>query len=100
VTKASLDDLSSRLYEAYTSQHAGRDRNEAAALVCRRDIHPLLPPPATGPVVAPGCGRGELVQLLQAAETGKLRAHIVALNLTFVARNGVKHVQPTERNPA
>jgi 2-polyprenyl-3-methyl-5-hydroxy-6-metoxy-1,4-benzoquinol methylase len=66
VTSANLTDLRSRLYEAYASQHAGYGGEEAAALVYRRDIRPLLPPPATGPVVDIGCGRGELVRLLQA----------------------------------
>ena len=66
MTCASLADLRSRLYEAYASQHAGCGGDEAAALVYRRDIRPLLPPPAAGPVVDIGCGRGELVRLLQA----------------------------------
>jgi 2-polyprenyl-3-methyl-5-hydroxy-6-metoxy-1,4-benzoquinol methylase len=56
----------SRLYEAYVSQHAGHGGDEAAALVYRRDIRPFLPRPAAGPVVDLGCGRGELVRLLQA----------------------------------
>jgi 2-polyprenyl-3-methyl-5-hydroxy-6-metoxy-1,4-benzoquinol methylase len=66
VTTAGLGDVRSRLYEAYASQHAGRGGDEAAALVYRRDIRPLLPPPPAGPVVDLGCGRGELVRLLQA----------------------------------
>jgi 2-polyprenyl-3-methyl-5-hydroxy-6-metoxy-1,4-benzoquinol methylase len=66
VTTAGLGDVRSRLYEAYASQHAGRGGDEAAALVYRRDIRPLLPPPLAGPVVDLGCGRGELVRLLQA----------------------------------
>jgi 2-polyprenyl-3-methyl-5-hydroxy-6-metoxy-1,4-benzoquinol methylase len=65
VTSASLGDLRSRLYEAYASQHVGDGSGEAAALVYRRDIRPLLPPPAAGPVVDIGCGRGDLVRLLQ-----------------------------------
>jgi hypothetical protein len=66
VTTASLADLRGRLYEAYASQHAGSGGDGAAALVYRRDIRPLLPPPPAGPVVDLGCGRGELVRLLQA----------------------------------
>jgi 2-polyprenyl-3-methyl-5-hydroxy-6-metoxy-1,4-benzoquinol methylase len=62
---ANLTDLRSRLYEAYVSQHAGSDGGEAAALIYRRDIRPLLPPPAAGPVIDIGCGRGDLVRLLQ-----------------------------------
>jgi 2-polyprenyl-3-methyl-5-hydroxy-6-metoxy-1,4-benzoquinol methylase len=65
VTSPSLADLRSRLYEAYASQHAGCGGDEAAALIYRRDIRPLLPPPTAGPVVDLGCGRGELVRLLQ-----------------------------------
>jgi 2-polyprenyl-3-methyl-5-hydroxy-6-metoxy-1,4-benzoquinol methylase len=66
VTTAGLDDLRDRLYEAYASQHAGHGGDEATGLVFRRDIRPLLPPPEAGPVVDLGCGRGELVRLLQA----------------------------------
>jgi 2-polyprenyl-3-methyl-5-hydroxy-6-metoxy-1,4-benzoquinol methylase len=65
VTAASLTDWQSRLYEAYASQHAGTGNAEAAALIYRRDIRPLLPPPAAGPVVDIGCGSGDLVRLLQ-----------------------------------
>lgn len=66
MTTAGLNDLRSRLYEVYASQHAGRSGDGAAALVYRRDIRPLLPDPAAGPVVDLGCGRGDLVRLLQA----------------------------------
>ena len=65
IDTASLADLRSRLYEAYASQHAGTGSGEATALVYRRDIRPLLPPPTAGPVVDIGCGRGNLVRLLQ-----------------------------------
>ncbi len=56
--------LRARLYEAYASQHVGRGGGNAAALVYRRDIRPVLPPPASGPVLDLGCGQGELVRLL------------------------------------
>jgi cyclopropane fatty-acyl-phospholipid synthase-like methyltransferase len=36
-----------------------------AAFLYKRDIHPLLPPPAAGPVVDIGCGCGEFVRVLQ-----------------------------------
>src|SRR5580704_7414650 len=58
--------MRSRLYEAYVSQHAGTSDGEAAALIYRRDIRPLLPPPAAGPIVDIGCGRGDLVLLMRA----------------------------------
>ena len=63
---AGLTDFRSRLYEAYASQCAGHGGGEAAALVYRRDIRPLLPPPAAGPAIDLGCGQGQLVRLLQA----------------------------------
>jgi SAM-dependent methyltransferase len=67
VTIATLADLRSRLYDAYASEHAGCGGDAAtAARVYRRDIRPLLPPPAAGPAVDIGCGRGELVRVLQA----------------------------------
>lgn len=66
MTTDTLTNLRSRLYEAYASQHTGLGGEKAAALVYRRDIRPLLPPPAAGPAVDIGCGRGDLVQLLQA----------------------------------
>ena len=65
MTTAGLDDMRSRLYEAYATQHAGCGGDKGAALVYRRDIRPLLPAPAAGPVVDIGCGQGELVRLLQ-----------------------------------
>jgi 2-polyprenyl-3-methyl-5-hydroxy-6-metoxy-1,4-benzoquinol methylase len=65
VTTASPTDIRSRLYEAYVSQHAGTGDGEAAALIYRRDIRPLLPPPEAGPVVDIGCGPGALVRLLR-----------------------------------
>lgn len=66
MTTGTLADVRSRLYEAYASQHAGCGADEATALVYRRDIRPLLPPLPAGPVVDLGCGRGELVRLMQA----------------------------------
>ena len=58
--------LRDRLYEAYASQHAGCGSATATALIYRRDIRPLLPPPSAGPVIDIGCGQGELVRLLLA----------------------------------
>jgi SAM-dependent methyltransferase len=55
-----------RLYDAYASHHAGCASSSAAALIYRRDIRPLLPPPDAGAVLDIGCGQGELVRLLRA----------------------------------
>lgn len=65
VTVDSQTALRDRLYRAYASQHAGCQRGNATALVYRRDIRPLLPPPGAGPVLDLGCGQGELVRVLQ-----------------------------------
>ena len=60
-----LDDMRSRLCEAYAT--ARRPRWRPGGCSCyRRDIRPLLPPPAADPVVDLGRGRGEIVRLLQA----------------------------------
>lgn len=124
MTKVSLTDLRRRLYEAYDSQHAGGRGGEAAAFVYWSDIRALLPPPAAGLVVDLGCGRSELVRLLQAdgfdavgidisperaalarvvsgcyrialpAETCRPRGHIVIQDLKFAARKDVVIVKP------
>ena len=47
--------MRSRLYEPYTSQHVGSDGGQGAALVYRRDIRLLLPPPAAGSDADLGC---------------------------------------------
>ena len=54
-----MAELRSRLYEAYATQHAGIAGDQAAALVYRRDIRPLLPPPTAGPssTLAAGAAR-------------------------------------------
>jgi Polysaccharide biosynthesis C-terminal domain/Asparagine synthase len=66
VATASLAELRNRLDEAYDSQHTGGGGGEAAAPDNRRDIRPLRSS-AVGPVVDDlGCGRGDIVRLLQA----------------------------------
>ncbi len=50
MTIASLAEPQSRCYEAYATQDADCDGEEAAALFFRRDIRPLPPPPAAEPV--------------------------------------------------
>lgn len=66
MTTVAPTDLRSRLYKTSASEQADSGGDEANALVYRRDFCPLLLPPTAGPVVDPGCGRGELVRLLQA----------------------------------
>ena len=64
IDAASPADWRSRPYESYASQHARTGGgSEAVAFVYRRGIRLLLPPPAVGPVVDIGCGRGDLVGL-------------------------------------
>lgn len=65
VTTAADRSLRDRLYETYASDHAGCANGTAAALIYRRDIRPVLPPPSGGPVLDIGCGQGELVRLLR-----------------------------------
>jgi 2-polyprenyl-3-methyl-5-hydroxy-6-metoxy-1,4-benzoquinol methylase len=92
-TTGLLADLRNRLYEAYASQHAGAGGGEAAALTYRRDIRPLLPPPAAGPVVDIGCGRGELVRLLQADGYDAEGIDISPEQVTLAAAAGITGVR-------
>lgn len=56
-----------RLYESYSSTHAGLTSSVASAIIYRRDIRPHLPTLALGQrVLDIGCGQGELVALLTA----------------------------------
>jgi len=55
-----------RLYATYASHLSGCANGAAAALIYRRDIRPLLPPPSVGAVLDIGCGQGELVRLMLA----------------------------------
>jgi len=86
-------DLRSRLYGANATQHARCGGNESAALVYRRDIQPLLPPPAAGPVVDLGCGRGELVRLLQADDFDAEGIDISPEQATLARAAGVARVR-------
>ena len=61
-----LPSLRDRLYESYVSQHSGAGSADATRLIYRRDIRPLLPPPAAGPVADIGCGSGQLVRCMLA----------------------------------
>ena len=51
VTKVgNLSALRGRLYESCVSQHSGVNSGAATWLIYQRDIQPLLPSPAAGPV--------------------------------------------------
>ena len=58
--------LRDRLHQAYSCEHARRGRGQDIALIYRRDIRPLMPKVAAGPVIDIGCGQGQLVKLLLA----------------------------------
>jgi 2-polyprenyl-3-methyl-5-hydroxy-6-metoxy-1,4-benzoquinol methylase len=61
-----LAPIRDRLYESYASQHSGEGSAEATQVTYRRNIRPLLPPLAAGPVVDIGCGSGQLLRCLLA----------------------------------
>jgi 2-polyprenyl-3-methyl-5-hydroxy-6-metoxy-1,4-benzoquinol methylase len=63
-TTEDLSALRDRLYESYATQHSGTGSADASGVIYRRDIRPLLPPPAAGPVIDIGCGSGQLVRCL------------------------------------
>ncbi|MDQ1653510.1 MAG: hypothetical protein QOI35_2710 [Cryptosporangiaceae bacterium] len=66
MTTGSGTDFRSRLYEGYSSTHAGYSDTAAARLVYRSHIRRALPEPArTTTVLDLGCGQGALVELLQ-----------------------------------
>ncbi|MFD2766144.1 class I SAM-dependent methyltransferase [Micromonospora eburnea] len=57
-----------RVYETYTSDHAGLSDRRACSFAYRRDIRPHLRPATERPcrVLDIGCGQGDLVGLMQA----------------------------------
>ena len=61
---AVADDMRARLYDAYSSTHAGVASEAGGALVFRRDILPHLPNSRDVAVVDLGCGQGQLVKQL------------------------------------
>jgi 2-polyprenyl-3-methyl-5-hydroxy-6-metoxy-1,4-benzoquinol methylase len=63
-TTGDLALLRDRLYESYATTHSGPGAADATRLSYRRDIRPLLPAAADGPVIDIGCGSGELVRCL------------------------------------
>jgi 2-polyprenyl-3-methyl-5-hydroxy-6-metoxy-1,4-benzoquinol methylase len=65
-TTGDLSSLRDRLYESYATQHSGTGSVDATRLIYLRDIRPLLPAPAAGPVADIGCGSGQLVRCMLA----------------------------------
>src|SRR5262249_16355815 len=61
------DGVRERLYEAYSTGHAGRSDPLSDALAFRRDIAPHLPNDRSARVIDLGCGQGGLVRQLSEA---------------------------------
>jgi SAM-dependent methyltransferase len=59
-----VEDMRSRLYEAYASTHAGKADEVSAAIAFRQDVLPHLPLDKRAVVVDIGCGQGQLVRQL------------------------------------
>jgi 2-polyprenyl-3-methyl-5-hydroxy-6-metoxy-1,4-benzoquinol methylase len=58
------DNIRARLYDAYSSTHAGVANEATGAIAFRRDILPHLPDVRGSAVVDLGCGQGQLVKQL------------------------------------
>lgn len=56
------EDMRARMYEAYSSTHAGVANEATGAIAFRRDILPHLPDSRSVAVMDLGCGQGELVK--------------------------------------
>jgi SAM-dependent methyltransferase len=56
------EDMRARLYEAYSSTHAGVANEATGAIAFQRDILPHLPDTRSVAVMDLGCGQGELVK--------------------------------------
>jgi len=92
VTDAADGQLRDRLYEAYASQHAGRADEEAAGLIYRRDIRPVLPSADAGPVLDIGCGQGQLVRLLLADSYDAVGVDVSAQQVALAHSAGLHQV--------
>jgi 2-polyprenyl-3-methyl-5-hydroxy-6-metoxy-1,4-benzoquinol methylase len=82
--------ITDRLYESYTSTHAGYASPAAVRLGYRRDIRPHLPP--VGRVLDIGCGQGELVRLLVADGYDAWGVDISAEQVAAARRTGCDRV--------
>ena len=75
--------MRNRLFESHAYHHSGAGSADAARIIYRRDIHPLLPPPSAGPPLwKPVSG---VLKLVLTVEAGVVRGPIVTQNLTFAA---------------
>jgi len=68
-------------------------------LVFRRDIRPLLPPPAAGPVVDIGCGSGQLVRCLLADGYLATGVDVSSEQVALARRAGLTQVQEGDYLP-
>jgi 2-polyprenyl-3-methyl-5-hydroxy-6-metoxy-1,4-benzoquinol methylase len=88
-----LPSLRDRLYESYASQHGGTGSADATRLIYRRDIRPLLPPPAAGPVADIGCGSGQLVRCMLADGYDATGIDVSPEQVALARGNGLMQVQ-------
>jgi SAM-dependent methyltransferase len=88
-----LSAVRDRLYESYASQHSGRGPGDAAAVIYRRDIRPLLPPPSAGPVIDIGCGSGQLVRCLLADGYDAFGIDISPEQVALAQADGLRQVR-------
>ena len=88
-----LPSLRDRLYESYASQHSGTGSADATRLIYRRDIRPLLPPPAAGPVADIGCGSGQLVRCMLADGYDATGIDVSPEQVALARGNGLLQVQ-------
>lgn len=88
------DDMRARLYDAYSSTHAGVANEAAEAMAFRRDILPHLPDNRDVVVVDLGCGQGQLVkQLMLHGYTNALGIDISPEQVELAHAAGVTQVE-------
>jgi 2-polyprenyl-3-methyl-5-hydroxy-6-metoxy-1,4-benzoquinol methylase len=90
---AARESLRNRLYESYSSQHAGHSSGDAAALIYRRDIRPALPAARLGPLMDIGCGQGGLVRLLLADGYDAEGIDISPEQVALARRSGLRRIR-------
>src|ERR1700722_5950943 len=88
-----LPSLRDRLYESYASQHSGTGSADATRLIYRRDIRPLLPPPAAGPVADIGCGSGQLVRCLLADGYDAVGIDVSPEQVALATESGLRQIR-------